>query len=173
MAKSAVVITGMPDTNRMRGVFNRTLFGLAQEAATATRPFVVEALKAPPRVAYPIQWTSEKQRKKVMATLREENNLPYRRTGALEAANRYYAVQTPDGATLILENTSPYSKYVYGGASAASAKHQQRMHINSGWPSMLKAKAEIHERAMRVFRENFAQTLQAFGYFETSGKKVY
>lgn len=173
MTKSAVVITGMPDTKRMRAVFQRTVFGLAQEAATSTKPFVVEALKPPPRVAYPIHWASEKQRRYVMAKLREQNNLPYRRTGALEAANRYYAVQSPDGATLILENTSLYAKYVYGGASAASARHQQAMHRNSGWPSMLKAKQEIHMRAMQVFRENFAQTLQAFGYFETGGKKVY
>ncbi len=41
----------------------------------------LRAEPGPPR--YPIRWKSERQRRYVMAKLRRENNLPYRRTHAL------------------------------------------------------------------------------------------
>lgn len=37
----------------------------------------------PPSPDYPLVWKSEKQRRYVMAKLRRENNLPYKRTGRL------------------------------------------------------------------------------------------
>lgn len=173
MPTSSMTVTGMPNTKRMRTVFQRAVFGLAQEATVINKPFVVEQLKAPARVAYPIEWQSEKQRKAFWATDGFGGGIPHIRTGAIEDANRLYAIQNPDGATVILENLNPKAKYVYGGASAASARLQQRMHRNSGWPLFYRVKTVIYQRTMQTFRDNFAQTLIAFGYFETSGKQTY
>src|ERR1051326_8788812 len=56
-------------------------------AYEVVEPLMLKELETEPgAVVYPIQWTSDKQRKFVMAKLREDNNLPYQRTGNLAKA---------------------------------------------------------------------------------------
>lgn len=62
------------------------------------------------RPRYPIQWDSDKQRRYVLAMLREQDNLPYRRTDALP--NAWDIVRTPTGYRM--ENPLSAAVYVYG-----------------------------------------------------------
>lgn len=80
----------------------------------------------PGKPHYPLRWASQKQRRKVMAMLREQNNLPYQRTGALEAAWEAMFSFTEDGGAFILENTSPAAVFVIG-------ERQQLFHADTGW----------------------------------------
>lgn len=74
---------------------------------------------------YPIDWTSEKQRRYVMAKLRRENNLPYQRTHQLSQGWDVNVTFGRDGGTITLENPLDHSIYVYG-------PRQQR--FLSKWP---------------------------------------
>ena len=90
---------------------------------------------APASPKYPLRWNSERQRKYVMAKLRRERNLPYRRTGRV-LQWRLEAVRSDpmnNGGTLDIElrNDVPYAKYVYGD-------RQQLFHSDTGWPHVNK-----------------------------------
>ena len=61
----------------------------------------------------PYKWTSEKQRKKVMAMLREDNNLPYQRTNELSDGWTYTETNS-DWTRVNIENTTEYGQYVMG-----------------------------------------------------------
>jgi hypothetical protein len=76
---------------------------------------------------YPLDWQSDKQRRYVMAKLRRENNLPYKRTDKL--INSYdveLADDTSGGAILSVVNTDPKARFVVGDDA-------QRMHMQTGW----------------------------------------
>lgn len=75
---------------------------------------------------YPIRWTSERQRRFVMAKLKREGNLPYRRTGGLVNA---WDVSF-DGATGEVSVTNPVPSAVY-----VVGEMQQAMHKDTGWYS--------------------------------------
>jgi hypothetical protein len=67
----------------------------------------------PPRPDYPIRWTSERQRRFVLAKLRRENNLPYKRRGI----QRLWVITITerDGIyTVSARNPANSAIYVYG-----------------------------------------------------------
>lgn len=70
----------------------------------------ISVLRTPPapnsEADYPLRWKSQKQRRYVIAKLRREGNLPYRRTGALTEAWRVRTSRTVDGAVLEVVNAS-------------------------------------------------------------------
>mgnify|MGYP000086890235 CR=1 FL=1 len=68
----------------------------------------------PPKPDYPIRWASERQRRYVMAKLRKENNLPYRRTGALAKGWETSIDLNSGDVTINVENAAPQARYVYG-----------------------------------------------------------
>lgn len=72
-------------------------------------------------VSYPVNWDSEKQRIYVISMLRERNNLPYQRTGALPDA--WKIEKAGDG--YIMYNPQPAAVYVYGNYEGA---RQSRIH---------------------------------------------
>lgn len=80
----------------------------------------------PGPVKYPIQWSSDKQRKAYFATNGFGNGIPYKRTGKLVKAWRVEFVKSSDGLTLVAENPVKSAKYVIGDA-------QQPFHANTGW----------------------------------------
>lgn len=88
--------------------------------------------KEPRSVVRPLQWQSLRQKRHVIAKLRKQGNLPYRRTGRIrkwKAAMRQYNISQNQGAfALLITNETPYAKYVYGD-------RQQPFHANTGWPS--------------------------------------
>lgn len=80
----------------------------------------------PGRPHYPLAWTSERQRRFVMAKLRRENNLPYQRTGRMVAAWRTETAPIDAGIAIMISNNSPAAPYVVGN-------RQQRYHRQTGW----------------------------------------
>lgn len=80
----------------------------------------------PPRVSYPIRWTSERQRRAFFATRGFGKGIPYRRTGELGNNWRVDRGSTPFGGSLQIINKTPYAKYVQG-------ERQQSFHKDTGW----------------------------------------
>ena len=87
----------------------------------------------PGPVKYPIQWTSDKQRRYVMAKLRKAGNIPYRRTGKFMGGWRVRQYTTEAGGFIVLTNEWDRAKYVWGDPLQPDA--QQMFHINTGWPT--------------------------------------
>lgn len=92
-----------------------------------------ELKTVPGRVRYPIDWTSAKQRRFVMMTLRRNNNLPYQRTGRIPAAWQASARFNGGQIQAIVENSEPASRFVYGSLARNGGGFQQRFHRNTGW----------------------------------------
>jgi len=89
-----------------------------------------ELMALPGRPKYPIRWASEKQRRFVMAMLRAQNNLPYRRTGKLAKKWRILAALRLTEGTVTMENPSKIAQYIYGDRVG---RHQQPFHKDTGW----------------------------------------
>lgn len=113
------------------------------------RQLTLKIVKVEPRPAvHPIRWTSARQRRFVMAKLREENNLPYQRTGKL--INSYDAKFKfdADGGTFMVENTSPIAQYVIGDS-------QQKFHDITGWR---KLEDVVDEQVVPLVFDDFEKT---------------
>lgn len=83
--------------------------------------------KPAPKPGYPIHWDSEKQKKFVLAMLRREHNLPYRRTGKTEQGWVLQGLE--DGYRLANETEAAF--FVYG--DLFQRKSQSRIHAGR-WP---------------------------------------
>lgn len=75
------------------------------------------------------RWNSERQRRFVLAKLRREGNLPYRRTHQLSQAWLTVLLFTAQQGVLRLENKAPQAVYVQGSRA-------QLMHLDSKWPQI-------------------------------------
>lgn len=89
---------------------------------------ILQRLQARPgSPRYPLDWQSDKQRRYVMAKLRRENNLPYKRTDKLINSYDVELVEdTSGGAILQVTNSDPKARFVVGDDA-------QRMHLQTGW----------------------------------------
>lgn len=112
-----------------------------REAVEENKPFALEELQAEPgKPKYPIEWTSEKQRRYVMGYVleRDENGeiIPYQRTGDLARGWELRYIRTPEGGAFIFRNETPYVRFV-GGSLARSldsaTRFKQQFHSNTGW----------------------------------------
>ena len=79
--------------------------------------------------SYPLRWKSREQRIAVMIRLREDGNLPYRRTGRLE--NSWSAGIKPNSITIA--NTARDSKTGKFIAPFVIGAFQQPFHTDTGW----------------------------------------
>ncbi len=113
---------------------NAALDVLERDSEQLIAPF--RAMPGSPK--YPLRWASAKQRAYVMAKLRRENNLPYKRTGALAAAWRLEMVVDNGAFDIQVQavNPTPYEKYVTGD-------YQQGFHIDTGWPYLGRAAQDV------------------------------
>lgn len=105
---------------------------LMQEAQArvlrAYRQDILDQLQRQPgKPRYPLRWKSERQRRYVMAKLRRENNLPYRRTGQLAAGWRVVSNTRGNIGEIAILNSSAYARYVQGDDA-------QPFHRDTGWP---------------------------------------
>jgi hypothetical protein len=86
------------------------------ELSTRLQKRVNETLGTPPaensQGDYPLKWKSEKQRRFVMAKLRENGNIPYRRTGALTRNWLVGVESSKDSLAITVDNDSPVIDYV-------------------------------------------------------------
>lgn len=115
----AIADTAQKSPKLMQTAYNRNTRRL--------RSRVVERLATEPdRPQYPIRWKSDKQRRFVMAKLREEGNLPYQRTHALSKGWKAAAEQDGEGGIMTVSNKSPIAQYVQGDDA-------QPFHLDTGW----------------------------------------
>ncbi len=99
------------------------------------------ALKAEPPLwpaSKPRRWKSERQRRYVIAMLREEDNLPYQRTHDLANAWKLDLTATDDGVVMTAENDDPAVNFVQGDWA-------QPMHLDSGWPQAAEVLTQAQE----------------------------
>ncbi len=99
------------------------------------RPFVSQRVDATLRVEppvrafpedYPLEWTSEKQRRYVMAKLRREDNLPYQRTHEYVRGWHVWGDYTRGLTAIDVFHDGEVSEFVGG-------RQQQLMHRITGW----------------------------------------
>ena len=96
----------------------------------------------PPKVKYPIEWTSERQRRAFFATNGFGRGIPTPRTGALSAGWRSQVRGYKRGGDLKIWNDVDYERFVTG-------VNQQRFHRNTGWQSSDAIIAGIADEAER------------------------
>lgn len=108
------------------------------------KPLIKELQKYPPKRRYPqdypIQFTSDKQRRYVMMML---NGKPYQRTNRMKNSWKYKVDIKRTRVVLRVENTWEESKYVMGKFGLGKSERQiqrytkpiQRFHQTTGWRS--------------------------------------
>lgn len=135
---------------------------ILQETRDEIAPFALAELQTePPAAKHPIEWASDKQRKFVMAKLRRENNLPYRRTGKLA---KMWVVELR-GNVIVIENLSAIGKYVYGSLAqdrSAALRFQQPFHKNTGWQAATDTTAFWLDAAHETYMDKFGERLRDF-----------
>jgi hypothetical protein len=126
-------------------VFLERFAELAAEAGEETTeqlsPQLLNVLDHQPPVRnypsqYPIEWTSEKQRRAYFATDGFGAGIPYQRTGKLAAAWRVITERTANGFRLLIENPLDAARFVYGSLAKnpqAARRFQQQYHAKTGW----------------------------------------
>lgn len=82
----------------------------------------------PGRPHYPIQFTSDRQRKAFFASDGFGRGIPTRRTGGIAAGWDINFIPTQDGGLFVLNNPSEAAKFVQGPQPFA-----QGFHIDTGW----------------------------------------
>ena len=118
---------------------------LPKEAADAgveeANGYIVEFERTYPksRKGQPFAWSSEKQRKFVMAKLRRENNLPYSRTQQLRRGWKTVG----KGSDQIVVNEVPYAKWVKQKATMIKG------HVQRGWTAL---EDDIRQRARTILK---------------------
>lgn len=109
------------------------------------RPDILDSLRAyPGKPRYPLRWKSERQRRYVMAKLRKENNLPYRRTGKLAQGWRVVSNTRGDIGEIAILNSTAYTRFVQGDDA-------QPFHLDTGWPQANPLFATWEERLQDAF----------------------
>lgn len=141
--------------------FSTTVEGYVDIAYNEIKQPLLDDLRAPvPNVKYPIQWTSEKQRRAYFATDGFGHGIPYKRTGKLLA--RWEIKRTAKGITV--SNPSRIAKYVIGTLNAKTFDSQiQRFHRNTGWKPAKPKVSQHLERARSSVIEQFHDGLSGFG----------
>lgn len=102
--------------------------------------FVVRELvnaRIPPPT-YPLRWKSPKQRRYVMAKLRKEGNLPYRRSGAFQRGWKTTASRARDSSILAVSNDSEITEFLAGSSSDRQPMFPHWYHYEE---ALLKAEA--------------------------------
>lgn len=115
----AIADAALRSPKLMQVAFNR-------QTTRLRRRILDELTTEPPKPTYPLRWRSERQRRFVMAKLREEGNLPYQRTGALLDGYAVRFVAEGNGGALQITNDTPYAEYVVGDSA-------QPFHLDNGW----------------------------------------
>lgn len=113
---------------------------------------ILGAEPGPP--SYPIVWTSERQRRYVLARLRREGNLPYRRTHALSQGWRVESVLgvgQREENWLILTHDSPpilWRGREYQVWQFVMGEYQQFFHAVTGWRDAHEVAFDLSEFAV-------------------------
>lgn len=118
--------------------YNELVQETVERVVTETQQATQDALRQDPGpVQYPIQWTSEKQRRWFWWAVSEGQITPGApRTGKINEWT-YEARGSGSQSQIVLENKTPYLKYVRGTLAKSNfLRNQQRFHRNTGWTAV-------------------------------------
>lgn len=137
---------------------------------------LAELRKEPGAVKKPIQWTSDKQRKFVMAMLRKDNpdGTEYPRTHALSQGWVVKSSTQGNVFSITFENPAPEAKFVYGSMAKnvnAAARFQQRFHIATGWQAASPIATRWTEVMIADFRNEWKREVQVRRRAYTKGTR--
>lgn len=148
------VLDAIADTARRSPKLMQTAY---ERATRRLRSQMLEKLREEPgKPKYPIRWKSERQRRYVLAKLREDGNLPYERTGALLKAWRVVMEADGSGGIMTVENTSPSARYVVGDDA-------QPFHLDTGWVQGADVVSEFRPVAEDILIETWFTVADPFG----------
>lgn len=154
--------------------FNEIVGRVGQTVYDDYAPVILQKLQVDPGpVKYPIQWTSEKQRRAFFATDGFGSGIPYQRTGALQQAWQVLNITENGTWRVLITNTAPSAKWVYGGLSLRSKPFQQQFHKNTGWPQAAGI-VDVYIDAMQTeFLDRMRTELSDFGSTTGSGRRAF
>jgi hypothetical protein len=114
--------------------------------------------KEPAAVHYPIEWTSDKQRKAFFATDGFGGGIPTKRTHDL--VHDWHVLVAIENALIAISvyNGSDEARYVYGDDTG---EHQQWFHQNTGWPRFVEAAQIITLAVSNRFEERAPNVIAA------------
>jgi hypothetical protein len=129
------IIDGLEEWLRFVG---DDVYALNTRILNQLRPQMLQELQTyPGRVKYPIQWTSDRQRRAFFASNGFGAGIPYRRTNALARGWNIQAHRKGDGRTdIVIDNYAKYARFVVGtlsGNPQRATVPMQRFHRNTGW----------------------------------------
>jgi hypothetical protein len=137
-----------------------------EETVAEIEPALLQELQdTPPKPTYPLRWASDKQRKFVMAKLRAEGNLPYRRTGKLAAAWTVDIDRNGSTFAMVVQNPATAAPFVYGSLAqnrTAALRFQQPFHQDTGW----QAATDTVTYWQNALNEDFAKNLNKIASVE-------
>ena len=108
--------------------------------------------KYPPRSSAPFQWTSDKQRRFVMAKLREQGQAWYTRTQTL---SRGWKLEGK-GQSQIIRNDVPYTEFVQD-------RNQIQGHRVRGWMTVNTMLKEKGKNILKKFDQGVKKALRKLG----------
>ncbi len=115
---------------------------------------LINILRVYPKGAkHPIQWTSERQRRFVMAKLTREDNLPYQRSGRFGQSWEGKVEWGDLSGSTTITNTSGIGQFMVGD-------RQQGFHKNTGWISAEEKAEAFMDEAAKEARDAIARALQ-------------
>lgn len=125
---------------------------LGEKVFTRYRPQLLDELQyTPGPVKYPIEWTSERQRRAFFATDGFGRGIPTKRTGQINQGWRVEYVTAPTRATIAVRNRTGYAQYVVGRLAPRGHDPMQKFHRNTGWVPA----SETLDFWQRVYFEEF------------------
>lgn len=114
--------------------YSANVHAVTVEVYNASKPgLLADIRKYPPARKGPMRWKSQIQRIAVMAKLRKEKNLPYKRSGDY-ARKWQFNLESRSGEDLMtLINVSSHSQFIGGVFTNKPSMTQQPFHQDTGW----------------------------------------
>ena len=118
--------------------YNNMVSAIGLTVTREIEPNLLDELRdTPPKVKYPIEWTSERQRRAFFATNGFGRGIPTKRTGKLQGAWRVVGMGRNGTYVLTITNPTAYLPFVVGTLNFKSARQaiqpMQQFHRNTGW----------------------------------------
>lgn len=143
-----------------------------EEVHSELEPEILAELEhTPPPAKYPIEWTSERQRKAFFATNGFGKGIPTKRSGKLQESWLVYIKNLDEGVGLVIENKAKYAKYVYGSLAqdrTQALRFQQPFHANTGWQEATDTVAFWLDAADELIADKLDQRLGDFAQPKTT-----
>lgn len=137
MIRSEVVANTRAIDNQIRftSTFADQVDGVATGIFNESSPVLLEDLRYQPGgPRYPIDWTSDKQRKAFFATDGFGRGIPSVRSGKTARAWYAWFRRSGDRFEMTIANSSPHARFLYGDIRPRGGPDpQQRFHRITGW----------------------------------------